>query len=58
MIVENSVNEIEVIDKSESSGTGLTNTQKRLEFSYPGKHNLDIKKNDSTFKAALKIDLS
>ena len=58
MIVENALNEIEVIGKSESSGTGLANTQKRLEFSYPGKHNLDIKKDDSTFKAALKIDLS
>lgn len=58
MIVENALNEIEVIGKSESSGTGLANTQKRLEFSYPGKHNLDIKKDDSIFKAVLKIDLS
>jgi two-component system LytT family sensor kinase len=58
MIVENALNEIEVIGKSESSGTGLANTQKRLEFSYPGKHNLDIKKDDCIFKAVLKIDLS
>ncbi|MEP0006571.1 MAG: histidine kinase [Balneola sp.] len=58
MIVENALNEIEVIGKSDSSGTGLANTQKRLEFSYPGKHNLDIKKDDSIFKAVLKIDLS
>lgn len=58
MIVENALNEIEVIDKSESSGTGLANTKKRLGFSYPGKHNLDIKKDETTFRAALNIDLS
>ena len=58
MIVENALNDIEVIGKSESPGTGLANTRKRLEFSYPGKHSLDIKKDESSFKAALKIDLS
>lgn len=58
MIVENAVNEIEMIENSGSSGTGLLNTKKRLEFSYPGKHNLEINKDGSMFKATLKLDLS
>ncbi|XWN36970.1 MAG: histidine kinase [Balneola sp.] len=58
MIVENAMNNIEVIEKSDSTGTGLLNTRKRLEFSYPGKYSLDLSKDAGTFKATLNIDLS
>jgi sensor histidine kinase YesM len=40
-----------------SAGIGLANVQRRLELLYPGKHELKITNNDSTFKVTLKLQL-
>lgn len=39
-------------------GIGLHNVQRRLELLYPGKYELQIDRNDSTFKVALNLQLS
>lgn len=55
--IENAINDIEVIDKSSSSGMGLINTKRRLDFLYAGKHSLKICKKDTSYKMELTIDL-
>ena len=42
----------------EGSGIGLTNTKKRLELIYPGKHQLDLKDEGDRFIVNLAIELS
>ncbi len=44
--------------KEEGSGIGLTNTRKRLELIYPGKHQLDLKDEGDRFFVNLTIELS
>lgn len=39
-------------------GIGLHNVQRRLELLFPGKYELQIDRNDSTFKVALNLQLS
>ena len=51
--VENSLPK-EIIIKDKSSGIGLQNAKKRLEISYPNKHELNIEKGP-TFKIVLKL---
>ena len=58
LAVENSISNIEVIDKSSSSGMGLANTKKRLNFIYEDKYSLVINEDDESYKTELKIDLS
>lgn len=38
-------------------GTGLKNARRRLELSYPGKHELDIQQRDDHYKLILKLNL-
>jgi hypothetical protein len=38
-------------------GLGISTTKRRLELSYPGKHDLDIQENQKEFKITLKIQL-
>jgi two-component system, LytTR family, sensor kinase len=40
-----------------NTGIGLTNTKRRLELLYPGKHSLQIKNEGGTFEVILMIDL-
>lgn len=44
--------------REEGSGIGLTNTKKRLELIYPGKHQLDLKEDGDRFFVNLTIELS
>ena len=39
-------------------GIGLENLSRRLELLYPGKHELNLQKNESEFIATLKIAVS
>jgi hypothetical protein len=41
----------------EASGIGLTNVQRRLDLSYPGKHSLDVTEDTERYRVHLKIDL-
>lgn len=52
--VENSYNPAPVPLKS---GLGLKNVKRRLELTYPGRHQLSLNKNSETFEANLKIEL-
>jgi len=49
--VENSVPE--VIPSSKQGGIGLENLQRRLQLLYPGRHELDISKENDCFKVSL-----
>lgn len=40
-----------------AGGIGLANVQRRLELSYPGKHDLSVTKNESNFVIDLKLQL-
>jgi sensor histidine kinase YesM len=42
----------------ESSGIGLNNVRKRLDLLFPGQHDLQLIKTDSTFEVLLKIQVS
>ncbi len=57
LVVQNSIvaNNISEEEKTEE---GLKNTQKRLEFMYPGKHSLTVNENDDTYEVTLKIELT
>jgi two-component system, LytTR family, sensor kinase len=52
-------NEISVkrIEAEKANGIGLINLRKRLELLYPGKHELTIKKEGTTFFTSLKLNL-
>ena len=43
--------------KEDSSGIGLKNVKRRLELSYPGKHELKIKEDNKIFRLDLKVRL-
>ena len=45
------------IDKQFKSGTGLINLRKRLQLIYPHKHQLEINKTETNFKAILYVQL-
>ncbi|OQP51899.1 sensor histidine kinase [Niastella populi] len=57
MNIENSING-GVDDLPAVSGIGLANVRRRLNLVYPGKHELCIGQEPSSFKVALKIDLA
>lgn len=42
----------------ESTGIGIENTRRRLQHHYPGRHRLEISKNEDFFEVRLLIDLS
>lgn len=42
----------------ESSGIGLNNVRKRLDLLFPGKHDLQLNKTESTFEVLLKIQVN
>ncbi|MDX2045403.1 MAG: histidine kinase [Chitinophagaceae bacterium] len=42
---------------AKGNGIGLENLKRRLELLYPGKHELSIEKNDTLYKASVKISL-
>jgi two-component system, LytTR family, sensor kinase len=42
----------------ESSGIGLNNVRKRLDLLFPGKHDLQLNKTESTFEVFLKIQVT
>lgn len=44
--------------KDEASGIGLVNVERRLKLLYPGKHSLQVRKEDPWFDVQLQIDLS
>jgi sensor histidine kinase YesM len=44
--------------KDEASGIGLVNVERRLRLLYPGKHSLQVRKEDPWFDVQLQIDLS
>lgn len=41
----------------EASGIGLTNARRRLQLSYPGKHDLSVTEDDERYRVHLTIDL-
>jgi sensor histidine kinase YesM len=57
LLVQNATNNIEVIDASSSSGMGLVNTKRRLEFIYADKYSLEINQKEEFYKIELIIDL-
>lgn len=57
--IENSLGTGSSGEKNANGGIGLKNVKRRLEISYPGKHELKIRTEEDTFLAVLKIkDLS
>lgn len=52
------VNEIGTQKKDKLGGIGLDNLKKRLDIYFPGKHSLDIKKENNRFSAILQISLA
>ncbi|MBX2952747.1 MAG: histidine kinase [Leadbetterella sp.] len=45
-------------DSKEKSGIGLQNVKRRLELSYPEKHNLEITEDENHYKIILTLDLA
>ena len=54
----NSISGTVAVTGLESSGIGLNNVRKRLDLLFPGKHNLQLNKTESTFEVLLKIQVS
>lgn len=54
--VKNRVGEERPEDKDTSSGIGLRNVQRRLELLYPGKHDLQVEKEDNWFRMNLHLE--
>ena len=57
LAVTNSYKINEAATETVRRGIGLANLQRRLQLFYPGKHQLEIKQDDSVFMATLAIDL-
>jgi sensor histidine kinase YesM len=55
--IENNKGIIDNVEKKEYKGIGLENVKKRLEMTYPGKHEFLIINKEDTFKVELKIKL-
>lgn len=55
--VENSMGHSDRIEKGKYHGSGIRNTQKRLELVYPDRHRLDISGNGQTYKVTLLLEL-
>ncbi len=57
-VIENSVdNNFEAFYKEKGFGIGIDNVTKRLEYIYPGKHNISIAKTEAKFMVIIKIKL-
>jgi len=56
-LVENSTGPASPTTDSKTSGIGLENLRRRLELLYPGRHQLDITKEENVFKAKLNLEL-
>ncbi len=56
--VENNKGEIDEMFKNENSGFGLDNLRKRLELSYPSKHQLKVMDGVNRFTVFMKLELS
>jgi two-component system LytT family sensor kinase len=51
-------NQILTVNSSKSTNMGIQNVRRSLELLYPGKHSLEIKKDDIYFEFLLKINLA
>lgn len=56
LVIQNKVLSVNPVSGQHSTGTGIDNTRKRLQFLYPGKHQLTIHQ-DGIFQAELQLDL-
>jgi len=56
--IENNIGNPDIHERNTYSGIGIENTRRRLEISYPGKHQLQINKDNGVFSVSLKVDLS
>lgn len=54
--VKNAVNPVREIRKSQASGTGLDNVQRRLELLYPNRHILEIQSMKGEFQVRLELE--
>jgi sensor histidine kinase YesM len=54
----NSISQSAAVTGLESSGIGLNNVRKRLDLLFPGQHDLQLNKNESTFEVLLKIQVN
>jgi sensor histidine kinase YesM len=55
--VKNHVDTIQDMNKDNTAGIGLANTKRRLELLYPGRHNLTIEIENSTYISRLNISI-
>jgi len=56
--IENNIGYPDSHERKIYSGIGIGNTRKRLEISYPGRHQLKIDRKNEVFNVSLKLDLS
>lgn len=56
--IENNKGSIDNVERKEYKGIGLDNVKKRLEMTYPKKHELNIRETDDTFKVELLVDVN
>lgn len=56
--VINSKPEVSLLGKEESLGKGIDNLKKRLNLSYPSRHNLELIEQKTVFTAKLRIELT
>lgn len=56
--IENSIQNQQHFNSNKREGKGLDNLKKRLQLSYPNKHNLLLQNENNVYLAELKIDLS
>jgi sensor histidine kinase YesM len=54
-VAENSIPDVQNLNKTEHEGLGLENVKKRLSFLYPERHTLEITKENKLFKVNLLI---
>lgn len=56
--IENNIGNPDSHERKIYSGIGIENTRKRLDISYPDRHQLKINRENEVFKVSLKLDLS